>query len=300
MVSSVIKQCRQDKIFNIINYLLLIIFFLIIMYPLIFIISCSFSSGQALMTGQVKLLPVEPSLLCYKTVFTYTPIWIGYANSLFYMVVGTCVNVVLTICAAYPLSRKELKGKKFLNWYFLFTMLFNGGLVPNYMLVKNLGLLNSRWAIILTGALSVYNVIVARSFFKQTIPEELLEAAKIDGCSYFKFITNVVIPLSKPIIAVISLWVAIGIWNSYFAPLIYLNDSSLQPLQLVLRNILLISTQVDFTKSASNPELMQNAKYLGELLKYGSIVVASLPLMILYPFVQKYFVKGVMIGSLKG
>jgi putative aldouronate transport system permease protein len=300
MVTSVIKQCRQDRIFNIINYALLIIFFLLIIYPLIFIISCSFSSGQALLTGQVKLLPVEPSLLCYKTVFTYTPIWIGYANSLFYMIVGTCVNVVLTICAAYPLSRPELKGKKFLNWYFLFTMLFNGGLVPNYMLVKNLGLLNSRWAIVLTGALSVYNVIVARSFFKQTIPEELLEAARIDGCSYFKFITNVVIPLSKPIIAVISLWVAVGIWNSYFTPLIYLNDSSLQPLQLVLRNILLISTQVDFTKSTSNPELMQNAKYLGELLKYGSIVVASLPLMILYPFVQKYFVKGVMIGSLKG
>ena len=167
MVKNVVQQCRQDKIFNFINYTLLSLLFLLIIYPLIFVISCSFSSGPSLMAGMVKLWPVDPSFLCYKTVFAYTPIWTGYANSLFYMIVGTFVNLVLTICAAYPLSRKEIKGKKFLNWFFLFTMLFNGGLVPNYLLVKNLGLINTRWAIVLTGAMNVYNVIVERSDYQQ-------------------------------------------------------------------------------------------------------------------------------------
>ena len=300
MVQSTIKQCRKDKIFHVINYTLLVLFFLLLIYPLIYIISCSFSSGEALLTGQVKLWPVHPSLLCYKTVFNYPPIWTGYFNSLIYTICGTFINVLLTICAAYPLSRKDLKGRGFINWFFLFTMMFSGGLVPNYMLVQSLHLMNTRWAIILTSALSAYNVIVARAFFQQTIPNELLEASKLDGCSDFRFLRSIVLPLSKPIIAVIALWVAVGFWNSYFLPLIYLNDASLQPLQLVLRNILLISTQVDFSKSTVNPEMLQNAKYLGELLKYGSIVVASLPLMIVYPFIQKYFVKGVMIGSLKG
>lgn len=300
MIQTKIQQCRKDKIFNVINYTLLVLFLLLLLYPLIYIISCSFSSGEALITGQVKLLPVNPCLLCYKTVFNYPPIWTGYLNSLIYTICGTFINILLTICAAYPLSRKDLKGRGFINWFFLFTMMFNGGLVPNYMLVQNLHLMNTRWAIILTGALSAYNVIVARAFFQQMIPNELLEASKLDGCSDFRFLSSIVVPLSKPIIAVVALWAAVGLWNSYFLPLIYLNDASLQPLQLVLRNILLISTQIDFSKTTISPEMLQNAKYLSELLKYGSIVVASLPLMVIYPFIQKYFVKGVMIGSLKG
>ncbi|ACL75377.1 carbohydrate ABC transporter permease [Ruminiclostridium cellulolyticum] len=293
------KYCLQDRIFNKVNHTLLAIFLLAVLYPFIYLISCSFSSGDALMTGKVKLLPVEPTLLGYKTVFAYRPIWSGYLNSLIYMVSGTIVSVVLTIMASYPLSRDDLKGKKFFMGYFLFTMMFNGGLVPTYMLVKQLHMIDTIWAIILPTALSAYNVIVARTFYRQNIPLELLEASRLDGCDDFRFLLKIVIPLSKPIIAVISLWVAVALWNSYFSALIYLNSEEKYPLQLVLRGILIMGS-ADLSQSGVDPEIRLRNQYLGEMLKYGTIVVSSLPLMILYPFVQKYFVKGVMIGSVKG
>lgn len=293
------KYCLQDRIFNKVNHILLAIFLMAVLYPFVYLISCSFSSGDALMTGKVKLFPVEPTLLGYKTVFAYSPIWSGYLRSLIYMVSGTVVSIVLTIMASYPLSRDDLKGKKIFMGYFLFTMMFNGGLVPTYMLVKQLHMIDTIWAIILPTALSAYNVIVARTYYRQNIPLELLEASRLDGCDDFRFLLKIVIPLSKPIIAVISLWVAVALWNSYFSALIYLNSEDKYPLQLVLRGILIMGS-ADLSQSGVAPEIRLRNQYLSEMLKYGTIVVSSLPLMILYPFVQKYFVKGVMIGSVKG
>lgn len=293
------KTINQDKVVYFINYILLAMLLIIVLYPLIYIVSCSFSSGDALMTGRVRFLPVEPTLDSYKAVFKYSSIWTGYANSLLYTGLGTLVSIVVTLFAAYPLSRDDFMGKKIITRIFLFTMMFSGGLIPSYLLIKNLGLIDSMWSIILPGAVSAYNVIVARTYFKQTIPKELLEAAQMDGCSDFKFFNAIVIPLSTPIIAVLCLWTAVGHWNSYFNPMIYINTEAKFPLQLVLRKILLLS-QVNLNSGNVDPLVLQKNMYLSEMLKYGTIIISTLPLMIIYPFVQKYFVKGVMIGSVKG
>ncbi len=293
------KRITQDKIVYAVNYLLLTLLLIIVLYPLIYIISCSFSSGDALMSGKVRLFPVGFTFDSYAAVFKYDIIWVGYANSLFYTVVGTVISIVLTLFAAYPLSREDFRGDKVYTAFFLFTMMFSGGLIPSYLLIKNLHMIDTIWAIVLPGAVSAYNMIVARTFFKQTIPKELLEAAEMDGCSDFRFFTRIVIPLSTPIIAVLCLWVAVGLWNSYFGPMIYMNSEEKYPLQLVLRKILLMS-QINLNTSNVDPEKIAKNQYLSEMLKYGTIIVSSLPLMIIYPFVQKYFVKGVMIGSVKG
>ena len=293
------KKISQDKVVYFINYVLLAILLVVVLYPIIYIVSCSFSSGDALMTGKVKLFPVQPTLQCYKAVFKYQSIWTGYRNSILYAIVGTLISMSLTLLAAYPLSREDFRGKKFFMVIRLFTMMFSGGLIPTYMLIKNLGLLDSIWAIVLPGSVSAYNIIVARTFFANTIPKELREAAEMDGCSDFRFFRKIVIPLSTPIIAVLSLWVIVGLWNSYFGPMIYLNSQNKYPLQLVLRRILLLS-QVNLNQSNIDPEVIRKNQYLGEMLKYGTIIVSTLPLMVVYPFVQKYFVKGVMIGSVKG
>lgn len=216
------------------------------------------------------------------------------------MVSGTLLSLVLVILMAYPLSRGDFAPRRFISGMLAFVMVFVPGTVPSYMLVKELGLLDTRWAIILPGALSAYNVIVARTFFKNSIPYELLEASRLDGCDDFKFLFRIVLPLSKPIMAVLALWVAVGLWNSYFNPMIYLNSSDKFPLQLVLRQILLMTSNLDMSNTSIDPILLQQREYLGQILKYGSIVVSAIPLMIFYPFVQKYFEKGVMIGSVKG
>lgn len=294
-----IHDCTVDKIVYTLNYIMLIAFLIIVLYPFVYIVSCSFSSGQALISGKVTLLPVNPTLEGYKAILEYKDIWTGFANSFLYTIAGTLVGLTLTILAAYPLSRFSLVGRRPLMMLFLFTMLFNGGLVPNYMLVLSLGMLNTAWAIILPTALSAYNVIVARTFFINTIPNELHESAELDGCGEFRFLISIVLPLSKAIMAVLVLWIAIGFWNSYFNPMIYLNDKSKFPLQLILREILLMAN-VDFTKAAANPELYYKNQQLSEILRYGTIIISALPLMILYPFIQKYFVQGVMIGSVKG
>ena len=293
------KKISQDKVVYVVNYILLILLTVSVLYPLIYIVSCSFSSGDALMAGRVKLLPVEFTLLSYKTVFEYESIWTGYLNSIIYTVVGTVISIVLTIFAAYPLSRDDFRGGNILMKLFLFTMLFSGGLVPTYLLVKNLGLVDTMWAVVLPTAVNAYNMIVARTFFRQTIPKDLQEAAELDGCSEFKFFTKIVVPLSTPIIAVLCLWVAIGLWNGYFNPLIYINSEDKYPLQLILRRILLMA-QVDFGNSAVDPRVVMENQYLSQMLRYGTIIISSLPLMLIYPFVQKYFVKGVMIGAVKG
>ncbi len=293
------KKITQDTIVYFINYILLTVLLVVVLYPLIYIISCSFSSGDALMSGRVKLFPVDLTLQSYQAVFKYQSIWTGYRNSIIYAIVGTLISMVLTLFAAYPLSRDDFRGKKIFTVIILFTMMFSGGLIPTYLLVKNLDLMDTIWAVVLPGAVNAYNIIVARTFFANTIPKELQEAAEMDGCTDFRFFVRIVIPLSTPIIAVLSLWVVVGLWNSYFGPMIYLNSQEKYPLQLVLRRILLLS-QVNLNQSNIDPETIRKNQYLGEMLKYGTIIISTLPLMIVYPFVQKYFVKGVMIGSVKG
>jgi multiple sugar transport system permease protein/putative aldouronate transport system permease protein len=295
-----LQSSLGDRLVLGVNAVLLTLFMLAVLYPFVYVISCSFSSGSALVQGKVWLLPKNPSLEGYKLVFAYTPIWTGYRNSIFYAVVITILNIVMTIMAAYPLSRKDLDGGKILITFFMIPMLFSGGLIPSYMLVNRLGLLNTPWAIILPGSLSVFNVIVMRTYFQNSIPAELLEAAKIDGCSDIQFVLRIVAPLSGAIIAVIALWVAVGSWNSYFSALIYLNDRKLYPLQIILRELLLVTSNIDFTSTNIDPRQLERNQYMSHLLRYGTIIVGSLPLMIMYPFVQKYFVKGVMIGSIKG
>lgn len=293
------KKITQDKVVYFINYIMLTVLLVMVLYPLIYIVSCSFSSGDALMSGKVKLFPVDLTLQSYQAVFKYQSIWTGYRNAIIYAIVGTVISMVLTLFAAYPLSRSDFRGKKIFTIIILFTMMFSGGLIPTYLLVKNLGLMDSIWAVVLPGAVNAYNIIVARTFFANTIPKELQEAAEMDGCSDFRFFIKIVIPLSAPIIAVLSLWVIVGLWNSYFGPMIYLNSQEKYPLQLVLRRILLLS-QVNLNQSSIDPETIRKNQYLSEMLKYGTIIISTLPLMVIYPFVQKYFVKGVMIGSVKG
>lgn len=287
----------SDRIFSLINTTFLIFMLLIVLCPLWYIICCSFSSGYAVSTGKVTFYPIEFNLEGYKAVFEYEPVLTGYFNSLIYTIFGTLLNVFMTILAAYPLSRKDMAGHGILTFIFTFTMFFSGGMIPSYLLVKDLGLLDTRWAMILLTALSVYNVIIAKTYFHSNIPTELLEAARIDGCNDFRFLISMVLPLSGAIIAVLTLFYAIGNWNSYFNALIYLNDRKLFPLQLALRDVLVAN---NFDAAQINLEDMASKNELKTLLKYSTIVASSLPLMIVYPFVQKHFVKGVMIGSLKG
>ncbi|WP_284639361.1 carbohydrate ABC transporter permease [Paenibacillus silviterrae] len=293
-----IREATGDKIFNIVNYVMLSLFFIAVLYPLIYIISASFSSTKAVISGKVWLWPVDPGLKGYEAVFSNKAIWSGFANSLFYTVVGTMVNVVLTLMAAYPLARKDFIGRNLIMFIFVFTIMFSGGLIPNYMLVKDLGLLDTRWAMIIPSALSVFNVIITRTYFQTNIPNEMLEAAQVDGSTDWQFLTRIVLPLSGPIVAVISLFYAVNHWNSYFSALLYLKDRDLYPLQLVLRSIL-IQNQIDPSMVMSEEDLVAR-QGLADLLKYSLIVVATVPVLIIYPFVQKHFVKGVMIGSIKG
>lgn len=298
MEFSRIKESKGDKFFTFCNNLVLWLVLIVIAYPLIYIVSASFSDSHAVLSGKVWLWPVSPTLLGYETVFKHHLIWTGFSNSIYYTVAGTLINVVMTLLAAYPLSRKDFYGNNAFMFLFVFTFMFSGGLIPTYLLVKDLGLLNTTWAMLLPGALSVWNTIITRTYFQTTIPHEMLEAAQIDGCSDFQFLWKMVIPLSGPIIAVITLFYAVGHWNSYFSALIYLNNPKLFPLQLVLRDIL-VRNEIDMGMITDVREAAERDA-LRELLKYSLIVVATVPLLMVYPFVQKYFVKGIMIGSLKG
>ncbi len=288
----------NDKIFYIVIITILSLFFLIVLYPCIFVVSASFSSGTAVQSGRVVLFPVDFSLEGYKTVFNTKNVWIGFGNSLFYTVVGTIINIVMTMTAAYCLSRNDLPGKNFFMLLFTFTMFFGGGLIPSYMVIQNLGMLNTRWALLIPGAIGVYNLIVARTFIINTIPQELLEASMIDGCSDVIYYTQVVIPLSKAIIAVLVLFYGVGHWNAYFNAMIYLHDKAIYPLTLFMREILM-SSQID-PSTVTDPELQARLADMVGVIKYSLIMVSMIPILLIYPFVQKYFVKGVMIGSVKG
>jgi len=292
-----IKQSRGDRVFTVVNDLLLLIGFLIVLYPLIYILSSAFSAPKAVATGKVILWPVNPSLRGFEAVFEHKAIVTGFLNTIFYTVAGTAVNIVMTVMAAYPLSRKSMPGRRVLLFLFTFTMIFNGGLIPSYLLNSDLGLINTRAVMIIPLAISVYNVIICRTFFESTIPDELLEASQIDGCSHFRFLLQMVVPLSKSIIAVLILYYALGHWNSYFQAFIYITDRSKFPLQIILRDILVLNSVNDII---ADPQLYTARQGMAELLKYSLIVVSSAPFMIAYPFVAKHFVKGVMIGSVKG
>lgn len=292
------KMGREDKVFYFLCYSIIILLTLLVLYPIIYVVSASFSSPEALAQGKVWFFPVDPSLEGYKAVLQYKDVWIGYRNTILYVVLGTSINVVITLMCAYPLARRGLWGRSFISILFSFTMIFSGGMIPNYLLVKGLGLTNTIWAMVLPGAMSVYNMIVARTFIQSNIPEELLESTKIDGCDDVRFFFKMVLPLSKAIIAVLALWYAVGHWNSYFNAFLYLYDKELFPLQIFLRDIL-VSNNVS-PDLLLDPEEAASLQYLKLLLKYSMIVISTAPLFTFYPFVQKYFVKGVMIGSVKG
>ncbi len=291
------KALFGDKIFNLVNDGLMLLAALIVFYPLMYILSSAFSSPTAVSKGQVVFFPVDFSLRGFEEVFSHKAIVTGFANTLFYTVVGTLVNIVMTVAAAYPLSRKNMPGRRVLLFIFTFTMLFNGGLIPSYLLTAQLGLINKRAVMIIPVALNVFNVIICRTFFETTIPEELIEAAQLDGLSHTRFIIQIAMPLSKAIIAVLVLYYGLGHWNSYFQAFLYITDKSKFPLQIILRDILILN-QVN--EIIGDPLLYQAKQGMAQLLKYALIVVASVPFMLAYPFVAKYFVKGVMIGAVKG
>lgn len=276
-------------------YLILSVIGIIMLYPIIVVVSSSFSNPRSIMQGDVLLLPVEPTLRSYTNILKNERIVGGFLNSIKYTLLGTTLNILLTICAAYPLSRKDLVGRKFFMKFLLFCMFFSGGMIPLYLVVRGLGLLNTTWAMILPTAISTYNVIVMRTFFESTIPVELNESASIDGCGTIRFLVSIVLPLSMPIITIITMFYAVEHWNEFYNALMYLSNRDMYPLQLVLREILMAASST-LTDAAG----LTDQLYDVEGIKYATIVVSALPLAAAYPFMQKYFQKGVMLGAIKG
>lgn len=269
----------------------------IVIYPLIYVLSASFSSGDAVMNGRVYLFPVEPSVEGYKMVFEDQNILTGFKNSLIYTFLGTMINMVMTTLIAFPLSRKKLPGRQAIMFIVTFTMFFSGGLIPTFLVVEKLKMVDTVWAMVVPTAISTFNLIIMKTYFENSIPEELGESAALDGCNNFRFLLSIVLPLSKPILAVLVLYYAVGHWNQYFNALIYLRSNEKISLQLALRNILLAN---QISSGGSDSGGFGEVAKVGLTVKYAVIIVSSIPVMILYPFIQKYFVKGVMIGAIKG
>ena len=296
------RESKGDKIFKVFVYICLTFASLMVLYPLIYIISASISNPADVNSGDMWLWPKGVTMEGYRIIFQNDEIWHGYLMTLFYTVLGTSINLAVTIPAAYALSRKDFYGRGFFTGMFVFTMFFGGGLIPTYLVVKNLGMIDTIWAMVLPNAAAVWNIIIARVFFQSTIPRELEEAAIIDGASNFKMFMRIILPLSAPIIAVMALFYGVGHWNGYFNALVYISDRTLFPLQLVLREILVLqemasnSTQM----TAEMAKLIHSKQQLSAIIKYGVMIVSSLPIIIAYPFLQRYFVKGMMIGSIKG
>ena len=294
------KMSRDDLIYEIITKLFLVVVMIVIIYPVYFVLVASFSDPIYVNSGEMLFWPKGFTLLGYQRVFKDSRIWIGYRNTIMYTVLGTTLGVIVTMLAAYSLSRKDLPGRKIIMFLFIFTMYFSGGMIPYYLVVKGLGLVNTRTLMILSGAVSVYNIIIARSFLEANIPEELKDAASIDGCGNARFFAQIVVPLSKAVIAVVALYLAVSYWNSYFNAMIFLTDTDKYPLQLYLRQILLTVSESASMDTTLDPEALIQLQQMGQVIKYGVIVVATVPIICVYPFIQKYFVKGVMIGSVKG
>jgi ABC-type glycerol-3-phosphate transport system permease component len=292
-----IREPFGDRVFLIVVTLMLAVMLALVLLPLIYIVASSFSSASAVSAGRVTFWPVEFSLRAYHVALTNPQVLQGYYNSLIYAVAGTLISVTLTVAIAYPLSRKRFFGRNVLMTVLIFTMLFSGGLIPTYMVVQDLGMLNTRWALLIPNAIGVWQVIIARTFFAHSIPDELYEAATLDGASELRFLRSVVLPLSKPLLAVLALMYVIWQWNTYFDALVYLKDPDLYPLQIVLRNMLILDrSRPGATDLAQQMQQLQ----LVNVLKYALIVVSSLPVLIIYPFIARHFTKGVMVGAVKG
>lgn len=293
------RESKADRAFHIFNIVYLSIAGIIVLYPLLYSLACSFSSTEAIIQGRVVLWPVEFTLDSYKAVLQYNMIGTGFLNSIVYCVGTTITSVILLLLAAYPLSRKDLPGKKGFTYFFVVTMFFNGGIIPNYMLMNQLNLVGSRWSLIIAFMFSCYNMVIVKSYFQTSIPQGLLDAAHIDGCNDFLFFLRIAIPLAKPVIAVMVLFNMVSNWNGYFRALLYLTDPQTFTLQQVLRSILFVASMPSEIVSAMDDSSMQNLQNLYEQLRYAVLIVGMLPMMLVYPFVQKFFVKGMMIGSLK-
>lgn len=293
--STGIRYTLSDRIFLGFNWAFLSLFLLIILYPLLYVISASFTAGASVMS--LSLIPERFSLAGYQAVFQEKAIWTGYLNSLLYMAAGTAISLFMTFLCAYPLSRPDFKAGGVIMILCMFTMYFSGGMIPTFLVVRNLGILNTRWAVLLPGALSVYNMIVMRTYFRTQIPTEVLESSQLDGCGNIRYMFSILLPLSVPIIAVIGLFYAVGYWNAYFDAMIYLKDRSKYPLSLILREILVLN---ESSLEDMDVGVLMKLEERRNIMKYAVIIVSSLPVMIIYPFVQKYFVKGIMIGAVKG
>ncbi len=298
--TNVIRRSTGDLILDIFIYGFLSIVLVVELFPLIFVASASISSPNAVWMGKVWLLPKEITLKGYEMAFGYKTLWIGYRNTIIYTVLGTCINLFMTITAAYPLSRKDFYAKNFITAVYTFTMFFSGGLIPTYILVKQLGMINKIWALLIPGAVSTYNIIITRTFFQTNIPDELKDASIIDGCSNIKMLMKVVLPLSMPIIAVMALFYGVGHWNAFFSAYIYLSDRMKYPLQVFLREILIKSQIESEAIGGVSPLEAYEHHQRAETLKYAVIIVSSVPVLMVYPFIQRYFVKGMLIGSIKG
>ncbi len=292
-----IHQSRSDRVFDGVNVFFLTVILCLTLYPLIYVLSASVSEPARVMNGEVILLPRGFSATAYAKVFKNNDIWLGYGNTILYTLVGTAINLVMTFFGAYPLSKKDLWGRKVISLLLLFTMYFSGGMIPTYLIIKQLRLVDTFWVMVLPGAIATYNLIVMRTYFVSSIPGELFEAAEIDGAGVMRTIFHVVLPLSIPILAVMVLFYAVGHWNSYFNALIYLNSRARYPLQIFLREIVV---QNQFSDMMDTTEGFAEQAMLTESIKYCTIVVASVPMLILYPFITKYFTKGVMLGAIKG
>ncbi|MET3545771.1 putative aldouronate transport system permease protein [Paenibacillus favisporus] len=291
-------ETRSERITGIGIYVLLGGVTLIVLYPLFFVLIASVSNPGSVIRGEVWLWPKGFSLVGYERLFGNKELLRGFMNTVMYTVVGTALNVVMTVAGAYPLSRADFKGRHFFTFLIVFTMFFGGGMIPTYLLIKSLGLLNTFWAMIIPSAVSVWNILIMRTFFQSSIPKEVQEAAFMDGCSNIKILLKVVLPLSGPVLAVMVLFYAVGHWNAYFSALLYLSDRDLYPMQLFLREILVqnqMQEMVDISDDTLARSLMD-----AEAIKYAAVIVTNLPMLILYPFLQKYFVKGVMVGAIKG
>lgn len=297
--NNIIKPTPADRAFRYVSLFFLLIIMVLLTYPLLFVINASFTDPLQLYSSPLLLYPKGFNLGSYRITFANADIWIGYRNSLIYTFLGTIVNIVMTILGAYPLSRKDFVGRNVLTFFYSFTMFFSGGLIPYYLVVSGLGLVDNLWTMIIPGAVSVYNMIIMRTFFSTNIPTELEEAAKIDGCSNFRLLLSVVLPLSTPILAVLSLYYGVDHWNGYFHAMIFLNNRNRYPLQLFLREILIQNQMSDMLQIATDEKYAQ--RMMDQLgLKYVVIVVSTLPIFIIYPFLQKFFNKGVLVGALKG
>jgi len=292
-----IKPCLQDRVVLSINTVLMILFGILILYPLLFCIFASFSRGSVVIS--LNIIPKEWSVEGYKAVFEYKWIWIGYRNSIIYTLAGSLIGLAFCVLAAYPLSKPDLDGRNLFMGLFVFTMYFGGGLIPTYLTYRSYGLLDNVMVLLLPGAVNVYNMIITRTYFASQIPTELREAAFLDGCTETRYLLKIVLPLSVPILAVVGLYYAVGHWNSYFDSMIYISTKTKRPLALFLREILILNEADDIT-SSMDPDALASLEERKNVMKYALIVVSSVPMYILYPFVQKYFVKGIMIGSVKG